>query len=330
MRSIVRAGVIVVFALSVIGLSCPGATLAASIQIAVNNTMPGGGSEEHSIRRFKELVEQKSQGQMVVTPYLGGQLGGEVSVLSLLKIGKTEMALTGSDFLAQYAAEYNAAGIPYLMTWEEESAFLGGPFGAKIAELCQKKGGLVYFGPQYRGPRQMTSNRPIREAKDLKGLKIRLPENPVWIRVWKELGVLPVALPATEIYMAMQTGQVEAHENSLASPYSRSLWEVQKFIILTSHIYETWSWVASDVWFRKLTGEQQKIIREATEEARKYGEKVEREKDVFYLEELKKKGMTIITPDVESIKRAARPAMIEEIKRLHPDVQKVAMQYIPK
>ena len=71
-------------------------------------------------------------------------------------------------------------------------------------------------------------------------------------------------------------------------------------------------------------------MRESTAEAAKYGEKVEREKDEFYTAELKKKGMTFITPDIDSIKKAARPALLEEVKRLDPDIQKSTMQYLPK
>ncbi len=319
--------------LLVIGLAWvvfPTKSPAAPIQIHVNNTMRPGGSEEAGIARFKELVEQKSKGQMQVTPFLSGQLGGEKAVLGLLKIGKTEMSLTGGIFLGQFASEYNALNIPYMFTWEQVVDYVKGPAGKKIEELSLKKGGLVVFGPQYRGPRHMTSNRPVKEAKDIKGLKMRLPEEPVWLRVWKALGALPVAIPAPEIYMAMQTGQVEAHENTLVSPYSRSLWEVQKYIIMTSHIYWPWWWVASESWFNKLTPDQQKIVRESAAEAAKYGEKVEREKDDFYVVELKKKGMTFITPDIDSIKKAAKPAILEEVKRLHPEIQKDMDQYLPK
>ncbi len=306
------------------------ATVAAPLQIAVNNTMPPGGSEQAGIMKFKELVEQKSKGEMIVNPFMSGQLGGEVSVLGLMKIGKTEMSLTGGIFQGQYAPEFNALSIPFLFTWEEALEFLAGPAGSKMKELSRQRGGLVVFGPQYRGPRHMTSNKLIREAKDVKGVKMRVPEEPVWLRVWKGLGALPVAIPAPEIYMAMQTGQVEAHENTLVSPYSRSMWEVQKYIILTSHIYWPWWWVGSDSWFKKLTPEQQTIIRESVEDARKYGEKVEREKDEFYTAELKKKGMTFITPDINSFKQAAKPAILGEIKRLDPEVQKAVMKYVPK
>ena len=320
----------VLLVLGVTLAACPAGVLAAPMQIHVNNTMSAGGSEEAGIVKFKELVDQKSKGQMAVTPFLGGQLGGEVAVLGLMKIGKTEMSLTGGIFQGQYAPEYNALNVPYLFTWEQAVEYVNGPAGNMIRELSLKKGGLMVFEPQYRGPRHMTSSREIKEAKDLKGLKMRVPEEAAWVRVWKALGTLPVAIPAPEIYLAMQTGQVEAHENTLVSPYSRSLWEVQKYIILTSHIYWPWWWVASDQWFKKLTPDQQKVVRESVAEAAKYGEKIEREKDEFYLAELKKKGMTIVSPDIDSFKRMARPALQDEVKRFHPDVQKAVTPYLPK
>jgi TRAP-type transport system periplasmic protein len=307
---------------------CPAPTLAAPISIALNNTMSDGGSEEASMKRFKEIVEQKSKGQLIVNLFLSSQLGGENAVLSLLRTGRTEMALTGTNFLTQYTPEYNAVNIPYLLEWKQQEEYLLGPFGKTIGDLSSKKGGMLFFAPQYRGARQMTTNRPIREVSDVKGLKIRVPENPVFIRLWKQLGALPVSLPASEIYMAMQTGQVEAHENTLVSPYSRSLWEVQKYVVLTSHVLEIWCWAASEVWFRKLSAEHQGIIREAIEEARQVGGQWERDKEGFYLDELKKRGMTILTPNVESFKKAAAPIIQDEIKRLHPDAQKEVAKYV--
>lgn len=311
-------------------LSISAAGLAAPVKIGVNCTMKPGGAEEAGIMKFKEVVEQKSKKTMEVTPFMSGQLGGELPVVGLMKIGKTEMSLTGGMYNGQYAPEYNAFNIPYLFTWEQTLDYTNGPIGKKIKELSLQKGGLVVYGPQYRAPRHMTSNRPIRTASDLKGLKMRLPKEATWLRIWSSMGALPVAIPAPEIYLAMKTGQVEAHENTLVSPYSRSMWEVQKYIILTSHIYWPWWWVASDVWLKKLTPEQREIIAEAAEVARKHGEKVEREKDDFYAAELKKKGMIFIEPDIQSFKKAARPAIIEELKKMHPDAQKVAMKYVPQ
>jgi TRAP-type C4-dicarboxylate transport system substrate-binding protein len=83
----------------------PPAAAGAPIKIGVNCTMKPGGAEEAAIMKFKELVEQKSKGEMLVTPFMSGQLGGEIPVLALMKIAKTEMSLTGGMFVGQYAPE---------------------------------------------------------------------------------------------------------------------------------------------------------------------------------------------------------------------------------
>lgn len=310
--ALVGAALLVFFSLPVI---------AAEINIDVNNTMKPGGAEEAAIKKFKEVIEAKSKGRMQVKEFMSGQLGGEQAVLELMKIGQTQMSLTGGIFRSMFSKEYDPISIPfYLPTWAACRAFLDGPMGQKIKDLAAEKGGIIDFGPQKRAPRHMTSNRKIEKVDDLKGLKMRVPSVPIWVDVWKELGTLPTIIPAPEIYLAMKTGQVEAHENTLVGPYSRKMWEVQKYIILTSHVFFPWHWTASKVWFDKLSPADQKLIREAVAEAIAVGEKVEDEKDKFYAEELKKNGMEFITPDLAGIRQKAKPAIDRALKDLAPEV----------
>jgi tripartite ATP-independent transporter DctP family solute receptor len=298
-----------------------GSAFAADINIDVNCTMKPGGSEEAAIKKFKEIVEAKSNGRMNVKIFMSGQLGKEKAVLELMKIGQTQMALTGGIFRTMFAKEYDPITIPfYLPTWEAAKAYLEGPLGKKIGQLAEEKGGVIDFGPQKRAARHMTSNKKINGPDDIKGLKLRLPAIPIWVDVWKEVGALPTVIPAPEIYLAMKTGQVDSHENSLVSPYSRKLWEVQKYIIMTGHVYFPWHWVASKKWFDGLSPEDQQLIRDAVAEARAYGDKVEDEKDAFYAEELKKKGMEFITPDNKAIRAKAMPAIERALSGLAPEV----------
>ena len=302
------------------------AVYAGPIKIAVNCTMKPGGAEEVAIKKFKQIVEEKSQGKLRVDIFMAGQLGKEKKVLELLKIGQTEMSLTGGLYRSDYANEYDPITIPFLFpTWEAIECYLAGPYGKKIKELALKNGGLVDFGPQKRAPRHMTANRKIYRPADMKGMKMRLPALKIWIDVWKELGALPIVVPAPEIYLAMKTGRVESHENSLVSPYSRKLWEVQKYLIMTGHIYFPWEWVASKPWWDTLSKEDQGIITEAVEKARKYGSAIEDEKDKFYLTELKKRGMEVIYPDKKAFQEKARPAIKRATHALAPGVYEAVM-----
>jgi tripartite ATP-independent transporter DctP family solute receptor len=300
---------------------CIGTAMASDLDIDVNCTMKPGGSEEAAIKKFKEIVEEKSNGRMNIKIFMSGQLGKEKAVLELMKIGQTQMALTGGIFRTMFAKEYDPITIPfYLPTWEVVQAYLEGPMGQKIGQLAAEKGGVIDFGPQKRAARHMTSNRIIKGPDDIKGLKMRLPAIPIWVDVWKQLGALPTVIPAPEIYLAMKTGQVDAHENSLVSPYSRKLWEVQKYIILTGHVYFPWHWVASKKWFDGLSDADQKLIKDAVQEARAYGTQMEDQMDAFYAAELKKHGMEFITPDNKAIRAQAMPAIQRAVGELAPEV----------
>jgi tripartite ATP-independent transporter DctP family solute receptor len=319
-----------VLAISIFLSLCLANALAAEFDIDVNCTMKPGGSEEAAIKKFKEIVEQKSNGRMYVKIFMSGQLGKEKAVLELLKIGQTQMALTGGIFRTMFARAYDPITIPfYLPTWEVVQAYLEGPMGKKIGQLASEKGGVIDFGPQKRAARHMTSNRIIQGPDDIKGLKMRLPAIPIWVDVWKELGALPTVIPAPEIYLAMKTGQVEAHENSLVSPYSRKLWEVQKYIILTGHVYFPWHWVASKKWFDGLSAADQKLISDAVQEARAYGTQIEDQKDAFYAAELQKNGMQFITPDNRAIRAQAMPAIQRAVGELDPEVAAEVQRLAP-
>ena len=279
--------------------------------IEIHNTMGAGGSEEAALQRFAEIVAERSDGSMEVNVILGGQLGSETDVLQLLNLGQTQMALTGGLFMSEYAPEYDAVSIPFVFpTFEAAEYYLMETgSGAAMQEQARERGNLVYFGPQMRGFRHMTSSREINAPEDLQGLRMRLPQIPLWVDVWEELGVQAVVIPAPDIYLAMRTGQVEAHENSLAGPYTRQMWEVQDYIITTAHLSFPWHWVAAAAWWEGLDDEQQEIIREAVEEARQHGIEVELESEDYYREALIENGMTFIDVDQEPFREAAAPAI---------------------
>ncbi len=287
------------------------------ITIHVNSTMKPGGSEEAGIKKFAEALEKIAPGRFYVMPFMSGQLGGENTVLELLNIGETHMSLTGGNWRTQYGPKYDPVSIPFLFpNGKAVEAFMGTASGKKLTDAAQAQGGIVHLGAQMRAPRHMTANKAIHSPEDLKGFRLRLPSIPVWIDVWGSLGVQTVVVPAPEIYLAMQTGQVDGHENSLVSPYARKLYEVQSHLIMTGHVHFPWHWVASKSWLNTLADKDRKAVEQAVEIARAEGNEVEAQKNGFYLEELKKKGMKVIEPDVDAFKQAARPAIDKAVDAL--------------
>ncbi|RUR33879.1 TRAP transporter substrate-binding protein [Vreelandella andesensis] len=300
--------------------------LANPIEIQVNNTMSEGGSESAAVERFAEYLEEQAPGRFEVRPFLAGSLGGENAVLELLNLGQTQLSITGGNWRQQYAPEFDAITVPFVFsTWDDVDAYMESPSGEALIEQAESQGGLKYFGTQHRGPRHMTANKAINSPEDLDGFRLRLPSLPVWLEVWEEIGAQVVNVPAPEIYLAMQTGQVDGHENSLSSPYTRRLWEVQDHIIMTSHVQFPWNWVASSRWWNGLEADDQAMIEEAIHVARKHGTERERELDEYYLEALQEEGMTIIEPDIEAFRQAALPAIDRVMAEMADGVREDAL-----
>ncbi|EAZ99944.1 TRAP transporter substrate-binding protein [Marinobacter sp. ELB17] len=300
--------------------------LAAPIEIQVNNTMSEGGSESAAVERFAEYLEEQAPGRFEVRPFLAGSLGGENAILELLNLGQTQLSLTGGNWRQQYAPEYDAISVPFVFTtWDEVDAYMVSPSGQAMIKQAESQGGLKFFGTQHRGPRHMTANKAINSPDDLEGFRLRLPALPVWMEVWKEMGAQVVSVPAPEIYLAMQTGQVDGHENSLSSPYTRRLWEVQDYIIMTSHVQFPWSWVASARWWDGLEAKDQALIEKAVDVARQYGSNRESELDEFYLKALQDEGMTVIRPEVTSFRKAALPAIDRVMAEMADGVREDAL-----
>ena len=293
-----------------LGLAFGAASLAAQT-IEIHNTMSAGGSEEAALNHFAEILAERSGGEMEVNVILGGQLGSETDVLQLLNLGQTQMALTGGLFMSEYAPELDAVSVPFVFPSFEAAEYylMNTDSGAAVQEQARERGNLVYFGPQMRGFRHMTSAVPINSPDDLQGLRMRLPQIPLWVDVWEELGVQAVVIPAPDIYLAMRTGQVAAHENSLGGPYTRQMWEVQDYIITTAHLSFPWHWVASARWWDGLSADEQAMVAEAIEEARQHGISVEMEREEYFREALIENGMTFIDVDQAPFREAAAPAI---------------------
>ena len=187
---------------------------------------------------FKEVLEKSSNGAIKVNVFFGGTLGGERELVEQLKLGMVHLCWEGWGTRGAYVRKIMPWGVPYLFSSHEQILrTLQGRIGQEMKAAYGKQG-IHYAGVYFRGNRQLTTNRMVKAPEDLKGMKIRLPENPDWIVVWKAFGTIPAPIPSPEIFSSLQTGVVEAQENPVSSNYNAKLWEVQKYMVMTNHIVD--------------------------------------------------------------------------------------------
>ncbi|MCJ7829963.1 MAG: TRAP transporter substrate-binding protein [Desulfobacterales bacterium] len=291
------------------------------------HTAPGG-PDHMAVDVFKGLVESRSNGRLKVNLFPGAQLGGERDNLEQLKQGEVALTQSGDLCVSLYAPEYGAAIIPFVFP-SVESVFKAwdGMIGKEIKKAFMEKGKIHLVGIQRRGSRMLTAKKEIRTPDDLNGLKIRVPEIPTWVEVWKEMGALPTVVAWPEVFGALQTGVVEAQENPLYLIYTTKLYEVQNYVMLTAHVQAAFHWLMSDKVLSSLPKDLQEIVLQSAAQASEYGDMLTAKQENDYKQKLQDVGMKVIAVDVKPFMQKAQPA-IERIRQkwapgVYEEVQKI-------
>ena len=270
-------------------------------------------------KKFAEVVEAKSGGKNKVRLYPSGTLGGEQQVASAMQGGTVEVSMMAPAQLVGNFKQFLVLDFPFAFANEREAdAVLDGPVGKKLLEPMPARGlvGLAYMEQGYRSI--SNSRRPIQKMEDIRGLKIRTIQNPLYVDMLNALGANAVPMAFTELYTALETRTVDGQENPYATLEASKFYEVQKFASATRHIYNPQLLLVGKKFWDTLSDEEKQIFEDAAAEARDHQRKVAREMEGKSREFLVKSGMQI--NDV--------PA--EEIARMREKVQPVIDKYAPQ
>lgn len=281
-------------------------TFRLGVQIGLDN------ARGRTIQKFADAVKAKSGGKLTVTIYPGGSLGGDLQTISAMRGGTIDATVTATSTLVGLVKDYSLFDLPFLFQNDAEAmAALDGPFGKRLEKALDDRGlvGLGYWGAGYR--HLTNSKRPVNTVDDVKGLKIRVLQNPVFIDLWKALGANAVPMPFPEVYSALEQGTVDGQENPAATLVSAKLFEVQKFLSLTQHIYFIDSLLFSKPIWQKLNDEERKMIREAALEAETFGRVEVVAEDKANIDAMRgKMSVNAIAPaELEKFRAATKPVL---------------------
>jgi tripartite ATP-independent transporter DctP family solute receptor len=232
-----------------------------------------------------------------------------------------------------FVKEFSLLDLPYLFDSHEEAwAITDGPFGKKIAELLAAKG-LIIVGWNGGGFRHLTNSlRPVEKLEDIKGLKVRVLQSPLFIELWQALGANPLPMPFPGLYSVLEQKVVDGQENSASLVLSVKFNEVQKHLTLSRHSYFSAMTVFSKVVWDQLNAEERQVILDAQDDSKwlfRNGAKLE---EVRAIETLRK-TMQVVDPHAEQIARlraAARPIVQKYTADADPAVVKVLLSEIDK
>ncbi len=259
-------------------------------------------------KKFKEIVEKGSNGDIKVIIHHSGSVGNETSILQQLQLNALQMGVITAGPIDKFVPSIKAIEFPFLFdSYAKVDKILDGKIGQAILNDF-KSANLIGYHFLENGFRNITnSKRAIHSAKDVKGLKIRVMNSQLQIDIWRYIGANPTPMP-WPIYTQLSQHVIDGQENPLAVIDQYKLYEVQKYLSLTRHVYSALVFVGSKTFYDALPKKYQKLLYSATKDASVYERGLNRNKAKFFLKDLRKHGMIIDEhPDLASFKKKVMP-----------------------
>ena len=205
-------------------------------------------------------------------------------------------------------------GMPYLIRdFDHLKKVVDGEVGEKIADRMIKEIGLRPIAYFARGPRHLTTNRPIISPDDLDGIILRVPPVPISVMTWEALGAKPTPMTFSEVFTALQQGTVEAQENPFALIYSAGFYEVQEYVNLTGHVIGWVYVVLGEKKFQSLSQKHQGIILKAGRAMQDYYEGLFLQREELLRSKLEERGMQMVKSDVMAFQKKAGDAVSKNL-----------------
>lgn len=283
------------------------------------------------VEYFKKTVEEKSGGSITVEIYPNSALGGDSELTESVAMGTIQAALPSTSVLVAYSPDFGVMDMPWLFSNPENAfAAMDGDMGEYFNKKLESVG-IHSLGYSYNGLRSMTNNvRPITKPEDLKGLKMRVMENQVFIDFFNTLGASATPMSFSELFTGLQQNTVDGQENPPSLIYASKFQEVQKHLSLTGHVNNFLGFIMNKNFYDSLTPEQQQIVTEAGAEFVKEQRSMELADTHVFADKLAEEGMLVnsLTDEEISVFQEALAPMYDKYKeQFGQDVFDMAEKY---
>lgn len=273
--------------------------------------------------KFSELVEEKTNGEIVIDVYSNAQLGQETETIEQAKAGVLEMARVNTVVLGELVEQMGVFALPYIFNDDEHKyKVLDGEIGEEISKatedydlkvLCYLDAGTRHF---------YTTKNEIKSLEDMKGLKIRVQPAKIALRMVELLGAKPTPMNYGEVYSGLQTGVIDGAENDFVSYKTSSHNEVAKYVALDGHLSPPAVIIMNNKIFKGLSEEHQKAILDAAQEAAEFERKLMQDTNEQYRKEVEESGSVVSEVNKQEFQKAVEP-LYEEFPEYKEMIEKI-------
>ncbi len=279
-----------------------------------------------AMKQFAANVEKATGGKVAVDVYGNAQLGSEEKMLIATQSGVQDLYLGALSPIAARKKELQIFDFPFLFGTDAEAAHvLDGAVGRKMLDSLSDMNlqGLTWAGGAFRN--MSNSKRPLNAMADMKGLKVRVMQSPMALASFNAMGMNAVPMAFTEVYPALEIKALDGYEHPVVDMYANKMYEVQKHLTITNHVYTPVALVASKKWWSSLTPEQQSTVQKVAEETRTFQRKEELRQAAEVVAELKAKGMAVTempVAELDKIRASVQPVIDKGAEAIGPDFVK--------
>ncbi len=217
--------------------------------------------------QYAELISERTDGEISIEVYPSDQLGKQTQLVEGTLLGTNDMVLTSDAVLSNFVPDVGIINLPFIFRDSDHvRTALDGEVGQDLSAMVEEQGAVV-VGWWENGFRHITNSRnPIETPEDIEGMKLRVPEGPVFVSTFEALGANPTPISFGELYSALQLGVVDGQENPPAHILTQKFYEVQDYVSRTGHIYLSSPVLINKNLLESLSEEHQNVILETGRE----------------------------------------------------------------
>ena len=277
--------------------------------------VPGSGRTA-GLLAMANYVEAATEGRIKFEIHPNSSLGSTRAMVEQCQTGVIQMAGVYTSIMVPFAPEMGITQIPYLfknnqIAWK----VMAGPVGRELTQLFLKNTGLrVLIWPEGAGYRNLYTKTLVKSPADLKGMKVRVPENPGLLAMFRGWGAKTVTVTWKELYTAMQTGMAQACDTELYSMYYAKLYEVCPYVTMTQHSYNLHPLLINEKFFQSLSKKDQDIIIRAADLCRQVMNGYSYASEMAVIDALKKRNVTFYYPtdaELEQFKKLGQKPYVD-------------------
>jgi len=251
-------------------------------------------------------IAKRTNNKYQIDVFPASALGNEQQIAQALPLGTIDMAYVGASFIGATYKPISIVNAPYIWrNFDHWKAYSQSPILTELTDGYFKQTGHRIVALTYYGARHTTANKAINTPADMKGMKLRVPQAPMYMMYAKAVGANPTPIAFAEVYLALQNKTVDGQENPLPTIQAKKFYEVQSHINLTGHILDNLTTVIGAPLWNRLTPEERGIFESVYKEAAARAGAAIRTSEQKLADWFKQQGKTVVQPDLKAFREAA-------------------------